>query len=136
MGPPRRNIEFKAREADPEATLARCRSIGAEDHGEIEQVDTYFAAPAGRLKLRDERPGGAHLIAYTRADDAAARESRYRIAPVDDPAALRDALAAALGVSVEVRKRRRLFVLDGVRIHLDHVEGIGDFVELEGVADA
>jgi homotetrameric cytidine deaminase len=135
VGPPRRNIEFKAHDPDAAATLARCQALGAQDHGEIEQVDTYFAAPAGRLKLRDEQPGGAHLIAYTRADAAAARESRYRIAPVDDPAALREALGASLGVSVEVRKRRRLLLLEGVRIHLDHVEGIGDFVELEGVAD-
>jgi homotetrameric cytidine deaminase len=134
VGPPRRNIEFKAHDPDPAATLARCHALGAQDHGEIEQVDTYFAAPAGRLKLRDEQPGDAHLIAYARADAAAARESRYRIAPVDDPAALREALGAALGVSVEVHKRRRLLLLEGVRIHLDHVEGVGDFVELEGVA--
>jgi homotetrameric cytidine deaminase len=134
VGPPRRNIEFKAHDPDPAATLARCQALGAQDHGEIEQVDTYFAAPAGRLKLRDEQPGDAHLIAYARTDAATARESRYRIAPVDDPAALREALGAALGVSVEVRKRRRLLLLEGVRIHLDHVEGIGDFVELEGVA--
>ena len=136
MAAPRRNIEFKARDPDPGATLDRCRSIGAEDHGELRQVDTYFAARDGRLKLRDEEPGGAHLIAYQRADDPVARESRYRIAPVADAAAAREALGAALGITVEVRKRRRLFLHDGVRIHLDHVEGLGDFVELEGVAAA
>jgi homotetrameric cytidine deaminase len=131
---PRRNIELKARDEDAAATLERCRAIGAEDHGELRQVDTYFVAPAGRLKLREEQPGSAHLIAYDRADDATARESRYRIAPVAGAAAVRDALGAALGVTVEVRKRRRLFIWQGVRIHLDHVDGLGDFVELEGVA--
>jgi homotetrameric cytidine deaminase len=135
VAPPRRNIEFKARDPDPAATLARCRALGAEDRGEIDQVDTYFSAARGRLKLRDERPGGAHLIGYERSDDAAARESRYRIAVVEDGAALREALGAALGVTVEVRKRRRLLLLERVRIHLDRVAGLGDFVELEGVAD-
>ena len=33
-----------------------------------------------------------------------------------------------------VEKRRRLLVWDGVRIHLDEVEGLGSFLELEAVA--
>src|SRR3954464_14055813 len=134
MAPPRRNVELKARDPDPERSLERCVALGAEDRGELRQRDTYFAARRGRLKLREQEPGGAELIAYERADAAAARESRYRIAPVDDPAVLREALDAALGTVVVVDKRRRLFLWEGVRIHLDRVEGLGDFVELEGVA--
>ena len=136
MAPPRRNVELKARDPDPERSLARARALGAEDRGELRQRDTYFDAPSGRLKLREQEPGGAELIAYERADAPEARESRYRIAPVKDAAALREALDAALGTTVVVDKRRRLLVWEGVRIHLDRVEGLGDFVELEGVADA
>jgi homotetrameric cytidine deaminase len=135
MAPPRRNVELKARDPDPERSLERARALGAEDRGELRQRDTYFFTPRGRLKLREQDPGGAELIAYERADAAAARESRYRIARVDDPAALREALDAALGTVVVVDKRRRLLLWEGVRIHLDRVEGLGDFVELEGVAD-
>src|SRR4051794_21276104 len=135
MPPPRRNVELKARDPHPERSLERARALGAEDRGELRQRDTYFAAPRGRLKLREQEPGGAELIAYERADAEIARESRYRIAPVDDPAALREALDAALGTVVVVAKRRRLLLWDGVRIHLDRVEGLGDFVELEGVVD-
>ena len=134
MAPPRRNVELKARDPDPARSLERCRSLGAEDRGEVRQRDTYFAAPGGRLKLREQEPGGAELIAYERPDAAQARESRYRIVPVADAAALRAALQAALGTTVVVDKRRRLFVWEGVRIHLDRVEGLGDYVELEGVA--
>ena len=134
MAPPRRNVELKARDPEPERSLERARALGAEDRGELRQRDTYFAAPRGRLKLREQDPGGAELIAYERADAAAARESRYRIAPVEDAAALREALDAALGTVVVVDKRRRLLLWEGVRIHLDRVEGLGDFVELEGVA--
>jgi homotetrameric cytidine deaminase len=136
MAPPRRNVELKARDPEPERSLERTRALGAEDRGELRQRDTYFAAPRGRLKLREQDPGGAELIAYERADAAQARESRYRIAPVADPGALREALDAALGTVAVVDKRRRLFVWEGVRIHLDRVEGLGAFVELEGVAGA
>src|SRR3954468_6202729 len=134
MPPPRRNVELKARDSHPERSLERARALGAEDRGERRQRDTYFAAPRGRLKLREQEPGEAELIAYERADAARARESRYRIAPVSDADALREALDAALGTTVVVAKRRHLLLYDGVRIHLDRVEGLGDFVELEGVA--
>ena len=136
MAPPRRNVELKARDPHPERSLERARALGAEDRGELRQRDTYFAAGRGRLKLRQQETGAAELIAYERADAAEARESRYRIAPVADPAALREALDAALGTDVVVDKRRRLLLWEGVRIHLDRVDGLGDFVELEGVADA
>src|SRR3954468_3421996 len=130
MAPPRRNVELKARDPHPERSLDRARALGAEDRGELRQRDTYFAVAHGRLKLREQEPGGAELIAYERADYAEARESRYRIAPVADGAAVRDALAAALGITVVVDKRRRLLLWEGVRIHLDRVEGLGAFVEL------
>jgi homotetrameric cytidine deaminase len=136
MAPPRRNVELKARDPHPERSLERARALGAEDRGELRQRDTYFAAPNGRLKLREQDPGGAELIAYERPDAADARESRYRIVAVEDPAAIREALDAALGTVVVVDKRRRLLEWQGVRIHLDDVEGLGAFVELEGVADA
>jgi homotetrameric cytidine deaminase len=108
--------------------------MGADDRGILVQRDTYFRVPEGRLKLREETPGGAALIQYHRSDRPEARESRYRIAPVEDGAALREALDAALGTLVVVDKERRLLLWEGVRIHLDTVEGLGSFLELEGVA--
>jgi homotetrameric cytidine deaminase len=134
MPGPRRNVELKARDPDPARSLERCVRLGAEDHGELRQRDTYFRARDGRLKLREQDPGGAELVAYERADEAQARLSRYRLVPVADPAALRAALDAVLGTTVVVDKRRRLFLWEGVRIHLDRVEGLGDFIELEAVA--
>jgi homotetrameric cytidine deaminase len=135
MAAPRRNVELKARDRDPARSLERALALGAEDHGELRQRDTYFATSRGRLKLREQEPGGAELIAYEREDAAEARESRYRLAPVADGAALREALDAALGRTVVVAKRRRLLLWEGVRIHLDEVEGLGSFVELESVAE-
>ena len=134
MSAPRRNVELKALDPDPARSLAVCRDLGAEDRGVLRQRDTYFRAREGRLKLREEEPGGAALIQYDRPDAAAARESRYRLAPVPDPDTLRASLDAALGTLVVVDKERHLLLWDGVRIHLDTVAGLGSFVELEGVA--
>jgi adenylate cyclase class 2 len=104
------------------------------DKGTLLQRDTYFEVPRGRLKLREEPGPVATLIAYERPDLAGNKESRYRLVEVPGPAALRAALASVLGVEVVVNKSRRLFTFQGVRIHLDRVDDLGDFIEFEGVA--
>ena len=135
---PRRNIECKASDPDPSGSLTVCRTLGAEDHGEIRQRDTYFTVPRGGLKLREEQPGRPHLIQFERASEPQQRESRYRIVEVevevDDAEALRAALTAAIGTTVVVCKTRRLFLWRRVRIHLDAVERLGNFIEIEAVA--
>jgi homotetrameric cytidine deaminase len=132
--PDLRNVELKARDPDPAATLAAALAAGAEDRGVLVQRDTYFRVATGRLKLREQEGAPAQLIAYARDDHATARTSAYRLVDVPDPDALRAALAATAGETVVVAKRRRLLLLDGVRIHLDEVDGLGTWVELEAVA--
>ena len=131
MAPPQRNLEIKARDADPRRSLELALELGAEDRGEIAQRDTYFATSGGRLKLREQTPGETELIQYRRADEAGPRTSEFRVVPVGQAEPLREALDAALGTLVSVEKSRRLLIWDGVRIHLDEVEGLGSFVELE-----
>ncbi|MCW3040468.1 MAG: cdd [Solirubrobacterales bacterium] len=131
---PARNVELKAHDPDPAATHAAARAHGAQEAGTLHQRDTYFPVPAGRLKLREERGATAHLIAYARADAAAARTSSYRIVEVPDPAALTAALRATHGDGPVVEKTRRLLRWENVRIHLDEVTGLGHWVELEAVA--
>ncbi len=131
------NVELKARDRDPEATAARCLALGASDEGVLAQRDTYFVARHGRLKLRVEQGGdGGELIAYRRPDGLEPVESAYVLAPVAAPEALAEALDAALGTVVVVAKRRRLFLWEGVRIHLDEVEELGSFVEFEAVLES
>jgi len=134
-----RNVELKARDPDPARTLERALALGAEDMGEIRQRDTYFAGARGRLKLREQETGGSplwdELIEYSRADSTDARTSTYLRVPVADAPTLRDALEAAYGTLVTVTKRRRLLRWEGVRIHLDEVDGLGSYLELEAVAD-
>src|SRR4051812_26259178 len=111
---PHRNVELKARDRDPERTLAAALRHGAVDQGVLQQKDTYFAAREGRLKLRTERAGdappGATLIAYARADEAAARPSASPPVAVPARGARTAALDVSLGTRVGVEKSRRLLL--------------------------
>jgi adenylate cyclase class 2 len=134
IGIPRRNLELKARDSDPARSVVVCGKLGAEDKGTLVQRDTYFEVPRGRLKLREEPDAVGCLIAYERPNLPGNKESLYRLIEVSEPGELLDALEAVLGITVVVSKARRLFVFEGVRIHLDRVDGLGEFIEFEGVA--
>jgi adenylate cyclase, class 2 len=132
----KRNIELKARCADLLAARAACNTLDLRAGAVVqEQVDTYFNCQHGRLKLRVIDESRAELIWYARSDEARSRASDYRIVPVTQPDSLRESLAAAMGVRVEVRKRRQILLWHNVRIHLDEVEGLGSFLEFEAVMD-
>lgn len=128
-----RNVEVKARIASVEALLSRARALADGPEERIEQDDTFFACAHGRLKLRDFADGCGELIHYERADAEGPKLSDYVRAPTSDPAALREALARAHGVVGRVRKSRWLLMAGATRIHLDRVEDLGDFMELEVV---
>jgi adenylate cyclase class IV len=130
---PRRNLERKARCADLDGARAALARLGARCEGVQWQTDVYFPVASGRLKLRFIEGQPALLIGYQRPDQGPARLSAYYLVPVSDPVLLRTALAAALGVRGEVRKRREVHHWHNVRIHLDEVEGLGRFVEFEAV---
>jgi adenylate cyclase class IV len=131
-----RNIEIKARIDSVAALLPRALAVAGGAPEMIEQDDTFFAVPQGRLKLRLFADGSAELIHYRRPDTGEAKASDYVLVAAPDPAALREALARACGVLGRVRKRRWLLRAGPTRIHLDQVEGLGDFMELEVVLAA
>ena len=113
--------------------LPRARALADGDVVVIDQHDTFFHVPHGRLKLRAFADGSAELIHYHRPDTAEPKASDYVRVPVADAAALREALARGCGVIGHVRKRRLLLLVGQTRVHLDRVEGLGDFIELEVV---
>ena len=125
------NVEFKARDPNPEVTAARCLNLGAVSAGTLVQRDVYYRARHGRLKLRTQADDGSELIAYRRPDAPDASESTYVRAPASE--AVGEALEVALGTTVVVSKHRQLLIWEGVRIHLDEVDGLGSFVEFEAV---
>ena len=162
-----RNVEFKARVPDLKGIRAVATRLADGPAVVLHQVDTFFDARRGRVKLRrvwsDEgsgsggrsgsgRRGSVELILYRREDEAGARLSRYqRLIPVDaspgdaaagpaSAASVEDAaeltaslLSGAMGVRGEVSKTRTLLLIGQTRVHLDEVEGLGEFVELEVV---
>lgn len=127
------NIEIKARARDLDALAARARRAGGSSEETIEQTDIYFHVNRGKLKLRIFGDGTGELIRYQRTDGVDPRPSDYTIAPASDTSALRSILASVLGEVAVVRKRRRLILIDRTRVHLDEVDGLGSFVELEVV---
>lgn len=130
---PRRNIELKARIASVEAVRPIARRLATATLDAERQIDTYFAGARGRLKLREREGLPAQLVGYSRADSAEAKPSDYLLLDVGDAAGLKQALAAAYGVLVVVEKRREIYLHENVRIHLDRVASLGDFLEFEAV---
>jgi adenylate cyclase, class 2 len=130
-----RNIELKARMPSLDQALQVAQRIATEDLGTEHQVDTYFHCAHGRLKLREIDGHTAQLVWYVRPDSTQAKASDYSLTPIAEPAALKAALSAALGVDAVVEKHRRICLWHNVRIHLDQVAGLGTFLEFEAVLD-
>ena len=55
------------------------------------------------------------------------------LSPTGSPDTLRDALTLANGQEGRVVKHRTLFMVGRTRVHLDRVQGLGDYMELEVV---
>jgi adenylate cyclase class IV len=126
-----RNIEIKARIQSIELLLPAVASLADSGPITIHQEDTFFSCRNGRMKLRKFSDAEGELIFYQRPDHPGPKESFYFRAPTTSPDALRDALAFGYGVIGQVRKCRILFMTGRTRIHLDRVERLGDFLELE-----
>ena len=130
------NIEIKARVNDLSQFRRRVEELSDAPCEVILQEDTFFHTPKGRLKLRVLAPDRGELIYYERADTAGPKPSKYRIATSTGPASLKAVLSAALGIRGVVRKRRLLYKVGNTRVHVDDVDGLGAFLELEVVLDA
>jgi predicted adenylyl cyclase CyaB len=129
-----KNLEFKVRYESLDVLLPKLTDLKATHRETIHQVDTYFQNPKGRLKLRetDESDEG-WLIYYERPNELESRYSIYQLSEIAEPVALKELLTAALGIKTIVKKQRSFWMFKNTRIHLDIVEGLGEFVELETV---
>jgi len=128
-----RNIEIKARIDSVAALAARAAAIATQGPVEIDQDDTFFRCETGRLKLRAFSATEGELIFYRRADAQGPKESFYVRTPTSTPDSLRECLGLAYGRVGRVVKHRTLYLVGRTRVHLDQVEGLGHFMELEVV---
>lgn len=127
------NVEIKARVKNPELLSSRALKIADTQPEIIRQRDTFFQIPQGRLKLRDFRDGTGELIWYQRPDAAGPKVSDYALSRTDDPDGLAALMSHALPVIGVVTKTRTLLLAGRTRIHIDEVEDLGWFMELEVV---
>ncbi|MFN4284967.1 MAG: class IV adenylate cyclase [Lacibacter sp.] len=127
------NAEIKARSAAPEQVRAILLENGAVHKGTDLQTDIYFRVTEGRLKLRRGNIEHA-LIYYRRPNTAATRQSLIHLVPLTgDSSALEALLTAVHGVRCIVSKQRDIYFIDNVKFHIDAVEGLGHFVEIEAI---
>lgn len=127
------NIEIKARIHNAAAFKSLAESLGDAAAATFRQEDIFFRVPHGRLKLRILAPDSGQLIFYTRPDTAGPKRSEYRIYETSRPDELGPVLSSVLEVRGTVRKTRSLYLVGQTRIHLDDVETLGTFAELEVV---
>lgn len=127
------NVEIKAKLTDRAAVEERARALADAAPRTLRQEDVFFTVARGRLKLRTIDGARGELIAYERPDAEGPKASAYTIFRTDDPDTLLEALSGTLGASVVVRKVRTVYLAGRTRIHLDAVEGLGEFLELERV---
>lgn len=128
-----RNVEIKARIASVDAVEPLAAALATAGPTLIAQDDSFFRCANGRLKLRAFADGTGELIFYQRPDQPGPKLSAYQLVPTAHPGPLRDALAAAHGLAGRVVKQRTLYLAGRTRVHLDRVQGLGDFLELEVV---
>jgi predicted adenylyl cyclase CyaB len=128
-----RNIEIKAYIPNVEAVARIAAAIADQGPFELEQDDTFFPCESGRLKLRAFSSEAGELIFYRRPNQPGPKESFYLVSPTSTPETLRQTLSLAYGQAGRVRKHRTLFMIGRTRVHLDRVQDLGHFLELEVV---
>jgi predicted adenylyl cyclase CyaB len=127
------NIEIKAKSNQHEKIRAFLQSQGVDFKGIDHQIDTYFNVPNGRLKLREGNIEN-HLIHYNRENTAGLKQSDVTLCDSNPKSSLKELLTKALGILVVVDKKREIYFIDNVKFHVDVVEDLGTFVEIEAIA--
>jgi predicted adenylyl cyclase CyaB len=127
------NVEIKAAARDFQKQHLLAQQLSGSAGETLFQKDVFFHVPKGRLKLRFLAEDQGELISYERSDLAGPRRSVYHVLQTKTPESLRTVLASVLGVRGTVAKKRTLYWIGQTRVHLDEVEGLGRFVELEVV---
>ena len=125
------NIEIKARVDSLAKLLPAVAALADAEPAHVVQDDTFFSCPNGRLKLRVFGEGHGVLIFYRRADEPGPKPSFYVHSETADPDGLRAVLTDANGEVGRVRKHRTVFRIGKTRVHLDRVDGLGEFLEVE-----
>jgi adenylate cyclase, class 2 len=129
---PHMNIEIKAKSNNQELIRKILQSKNADFKGLDHQIDTYFKVNFGRLKLREGNIENS-LIHYQRENKEGPKQSDVTLFKSDPESSLKEILSKALGILVVVDKKREIYFIDNVKFHIDAVEGLGTFIEIEAI---
>ena len=122
------NLELKIKVESHTQLLKLLKGMNAKNEGVLLQKDIYYKVKEGLLKLRVE--GGTYtLIKYLR-DEKGRRWSNYELLKLTGKNPEKY-LSDILEVTAVVEKKRKLYLYDNTRIHLDEVKNLGKFLELE-----
>ncbi|XP_053608510.1 uncharacterized protein LOC128674157 [Plodia interpunctella] len=133
-----RNVEIKARITDYDKICNVAEDLSGGPATVIIQDDTFYHVNSGRLKMRFYGDSSATLVRYDREDTPEAKQSDYDLVQfsVRDSEKARDLdniLRKCLGAKGRVVKERKLYMVGQTRIHIDAVQDLGHFMELEVV---
>lgn len=126
------NIEIKAKSNNQDKIREILKSKNADFKGIDRQIDTYFKINNGRLKLREGKIEN-HLIHYQRENKEGPKQSNVTLFKSDPKSSLKEILTKALGVLIIVDKQREIYFIDNVKFHIDIVENLGTFIEIEAI---
>ncbi|MBP7708181.1 class IV adenylate cyclase [Candidatus Pacearchaeota archaeon] len=128
------NIEIKAKATNQEEVGRILTSRQASFKGLDHQIDTYFNVPLGRLKLREGNIEN-YLVQYNRPNQEGPKQSDVVLykPSILGVSSLKEALTKSLGVLAVVDKKREIYFIDNVKFHLDAVQDLGTFVEIEAI---
>lgn len=127
------NIEIKAKAKNLDDLKKVAKLLATSHLGVDTQVDTYFQTKDGRFKLRESSMKGAYLVPYLRPNTAGPKKSDYAMIPVEDGGKIKQLFQQILGEIKVIRKKRDIYLIKNIRVHLDEVEGLGTFLEFEAV---
>lgn len=127
-----KNFEFKAKVNELESLEQKLLSLNPIFQGLDHQIDMYFNATIGRLKLREGNIENS-LINYDRENVQGAKESHIILYQHAPSKALKEILTRQLGIKVIVDKKRKIYFIDNVKFHFDLVENLGTFIEVEAI---
>lgn len=125
-----KNIEIKAKSNNQDEIREILISRNADFKGVDHQIDTYFKVNFGRLKLREGNIEN-RLVWYQRENQAGPKQSEFNTFDSAPGSSLKETLTKALGILAIVDKKREIYYIDNIKFHIDSVEGLGTFVEIE-----
>ncbi len=132
----RLNIEIKARTTGHTRIRTYLKDHNADFKGLDHQIDTYFSVTKGRLKIREGNVESC-LVYYNRDDRPGPKQCRYHIVQfkpgAPEAARIKELLTVSLGILCVVDKKREIYFIDQVKFHLDTVDKLGTFFEIEAI---